>query len=198
LQTASELFYQQGIKATGIDTIVKASGIAKMSLYKYFPSKDALVLAHLKSSAESLWKKILTGIDDKDYTPQQKLLAVFTFFDAFVTSPDFRGCPFINASIEYADAASPIHQTAAEFYQELSNQLTDWAGQAGCSEPEELATQLSILLAGAITREQIHNGSGAMRNAYKAAKILLNINLDENSQDLAGKIPLNIIEINKF
>ena len=54
LKTASELFYSQGINATGIDAIVKASGVAKMSLYKYFPSKDALVLAHLQKSGENM------------------------------------------------------------------------------------------------------------------------------------------------
>jgi AcrR family transcriptional regulator len=198
LQTASELFYRHGIKATGIDTIIKASGIAKMSLYKYYPSKDALVLAYLQTSADCMRNRILTGINDKNFNPQEKILAIFAVFDEMVASPDFRGCPFINAAVEYADVDGPIQQAAADFYREFCHLLTDLARQAGYSEPEELSTQLSILLAGATTREQIHKGSGAMRSAYKVAQILLKINSAEKALTVSGKTPLNRVVINKF
>ena len=155
LQTASELFYRQGIKATGVDTIVKATGIAKMSLYKYFPSKDDLVLAHLRKSGEFLSARILAGIEARGGQPKQKMLSVFEVFEELLASPEFRGCPFINASAEYAEEAGPVQQASVEFYQAFHGILADLARQAGVADAEQLAKQLAMLIAGAIVSEQM-------------------------------------------
>jgi len=72
LQTASGLFYSQGIKATGVDTIVKAAGTTKMSLYKYFPSKDDLILAHLQKSGAEMRVLIMNAIDSRATQPYLK------------------------------------------------------------------------------------------------------------------------------
>ncbi len=180
LQTASELFYSQGIKATGIDTIVKASGVAKMSLYKYFPSKDDLVLAHLQRSKEAMQAAMLSWLADKDGDPRQKLLAVFDFFAEIMANPGFRGCPFINAAAEFADQASPVQQATAEFYAAFRQLLADLAKQTGISNADELASQLSMLIAGAIVREQMQKQSGAMRTATAAAEILIGKSMAES------------------
>jgi AcrR family transcriptional regulator len=173
LQTASALFYSQGIKATGIDTIVKAAGISKMSLYKYFPSKDDLILAHLHKSGAEMRALIINAIDSRATLPKQKLLAVFDVFEELLDTPEFRGCPFINASAEFAEEANPVQQASAEFYEDFHKMLADLALQAGMESPDIVSKQLLMLIAGAIVTEQMKRQSGAMVIARHAAERLL-------------------------
>lgn len=173
LQTASELFYSQGIKTTGVDAIVKAAGTTKMSLYKYFPSKDDLVLAHLSKSREEMLDRILNGIEKRGNTPKQKLLGVFEVFEELMSSPEFRGCPFINAAAEFAAENNPVQQASSDFYATFRKVLADLARQSGVIDADQLAAQLALLIAGAIVSEQIQRHSGAMRSAYTAAEILI-------------------------
>ncbi len=175
LQTASGLFYSQGIKATGVDTIVKAAGTTKMSLYKYFPSKDDLILAHLQKSGAEMRVLIMNAIDSRATQPKQKLLAVFDIFEELLITPEFRGCPFINASAEFAEEANPVQQASAEFYDGFHKLLTDLAQQAGIANPELVAKQLLMLIAGAIVTEQMKRQSGAMTVARQAAEKLFEV-----------------------
>lgn len=173
LQTASELFYSQGIKATGVDAIVKAAGTTKMSLYKYYPSKDDLILAYLQRQGNKLRTLISQDINHRTDEPEEKLLAVFDVFVELSSSPKFRGCPFINASAEYVDTDGPISQASAEFYREFANLLTELAGQAGLRHPKDLAAQLVLLIAGAIVNEQIYRNCSALAMAKQAATVLI-------------------------
>ena len=173
LQTASGLFYTHGIKATGIDAIVKASGVAKMSLYKYFPSKDDLVVAHLQRSKESVLSSIDKAIGGNDKSAVQKLLTVFDVFAEFLANPEFRGCPFINAAAEFADTGSPVQMAVTDFSITVHNLLANLATQAGITDAYQLARQLSMLLTGAIVSEQMQKQPGTMRTACNAAKILI-------------------------
>lgn len=173
LQTASDLFYSQGIKATGVDAIVKAAGTTKMSLYKYFPSKDDLVLAHLQKSKETVQALVLQGIASEALSASDRLLAVFDVFAQFQISPAFRGCPFINAVAELADNASPVLFAATEFSDWLRELLAELAGQAGIRQADELAGHLGMLISGAMVHEQMQPSGKAMLGAKKAAAILL-------------------------
>lgn len=173
LQVASELFYSQGIKATGVDAIVKAAGTTKMSLYKYYPSKDDLVVAHLDKSRKQLTQFLDDELAKRDGEPRQRLLAIFDIFQQLQSNPGFRGCPFVNASAEFADAASPIQQAAAEFSIAFRDRLTGLARQAGASDPAQLAAQLAMLITGALVREQMQRQSAAMLTARQAAAVLI-------------------------
>jgi AcrR family transcriptional regulator len=179
LQTASELFYSHGIKSTGIDTIIKASGVAKMSLYKYFPSKDDLVLAHLQKSKENMAAYIANGLNACNGSPKQKLLAIFAIFAELLANPGFRGCPFINASAEFAEASHPIQQAAAEFSESFRCLLADLTVKAGITAADALAGQLSLLITGAMVKEQMQKNSGAMDSAAAAAEVLIEYYLEK-------------------
>lgn len=179
LQTASALFYSQGIKATGVDAIVKAAGTTKMSLYKYFPSKDDLVLAHLAKSREAMLDRLTKGIEAHGGEARQKLLAVFGVFEEILASPEFRGCPFINASAEFAQCDNPVQQAAADFSLEFRQLLADLAQQAGAANPQQLSQQLALLISGAIVSEQVRRQSGAMSTAAAAAEVLINNSLSQ-------------------
>jgi AcrR family transcriptional regulator len=173
LQTASALFYSQGIKATGVDTIVKAAGTTKMSLYKYFPSKDDLILAHLQKSRAEMRIRIVDAIESRATQPKQKLLAIFDVFAELLSTPEFRGCPFINASAEFAEEANPVQEASAEFYDGFHKLLSNLAQQADVENPELVSKQLLMLIAGAIVTEQMKRQSGAMAIARQAAERLL-------------------------
>lgn len=175
LQTASELFYSQGIRATGVDAIVKAAGTTKMSLYKYFPSKNDLVLAHLQQSAVKMRERIIAGVDIRAGEPKDKLLAVFDVFDELLETTEFRGCPFINASAESSTDEAPVRQASAEFYQGFRDSLADIAARAHAKNPEELAQQLVMLIAGAIVAEQMRRDSGSIAAARRAAGVLIDL-----------------------
>ncbi len=174
LQTASQLFYSQGIKTTGVDAIVKAAGTTKMSLYKYFPSKDDLVVAHLQRSGENIHALLQSAVESKAGQPKQQLLAVFDVFEALQSNPSFRGCPFINASAEFAAESSPVQQAATELSESFRQLLMNLARTVGIGDAEELSKQLSMLIAGAMVREQMQRqAGGAMRTARAAAEVLI-------------------------
>ncbi|MEC4748772.1 TetR/AcrR family transcriptional regulator [Methylomicrobium sp. Wu6] len=173
LQTASELFYRQGIRATGVDAIVKAAGTTKMSLYHYFPSKHDLVLAHLQKSADAMRERILTGIAERAAEPKTNLLAVFDIFGELLTLDEFRGCPFINAATEASVDEEAFKQVSADFYRKFRLHLAELAAAAEAKQPDMLARQLVLLISGAIIAEQMQRDSGAMGVARHAAEILI-------------------------
>jgi len=172
LNVASDLFYRQGIKNTGVDAIVKAAGTTKMTLYKYYPSKDDLVLAHLQKSRDAVSQCLLQHLETVP-TPKDKLLAIFNVFAELQTQPSFRGCPFINAAAEFAEEGGPVQKAVAEYSEASGKIIADLARAAGIDAADELAGQLAMLISGAMTSEQMRKGTGAMLSARKAAEILI-------------------------
>lgn len=173
LDAASELFYRDGIKATGIDAIVKRAGTNKMTLYKYFPSKDDLVLAFLRRRDRDFRLWFVEQVQSKASEPKQQLLAIFDVIGEWMEIPEFRGCAFINAAAEFPLEGNPVHQVSAEFYDRFRSYIGELAGQCGAAEPESLAVQLSLLVEGAIVSEQMKRGSGAIEQAKQAAEVLI-------------------------
>src|SRR5262249_50952177 len=107
LETADHLFYQDGVRAVGIDRIIAEAGVAKMSLYKHFPSKDDLILAVLKHREERVLAFFRSGMERHSKKAKNPLLAFFAALKDFFESPGFRGCPFQNAAVELADPTHP-------------------------------------------------------------------------------------------
>ncbi|TPQ25054.1 TetR/AcrR family transcriptional regulator [Methylomonas koyamae] len=178
LLAAKELFSTQGIRATGVDTIVKSANINKMSLYKHFSSKEALIVAYLQNSDSEFWSWFVEQIEVNARTPKDKLIAIFDVHAGWLVSPDFQGCPLIKASVEFPDQSHPVHQVSAAFYRKFRSYMTDLAGQAGAQFPERLAGQLCVLFQGAIVSEQLQRNSVAGNYAKLAAEILIAINIE--------------------
>jgi AcrR family transcriptional regulator len=119
LAAANELFYWQGIRAIGIDTVIEKAGVAKMSLYRAFPSKDDLVAAYLEDLNRRywIWWDEVTGRHPGD--PRAQLLAVFQALGKFTRGPAYRGCAFINAAVEFHDRSHPGHAVAESHKREV-------------------------------------------------------------------------------
>jgi AcrR family transcriptional regulator len=173
LQTASELFYSQGVRATGVDAIAKAANTTKMSLYKYFPSKDELVIAFLRKRDEDFTTWFVGQVEGRADDPNARLLAIFDVIAEWMEIPEFRGCAFINAAAEFPVEGNPVHQVSAEFYDKFRNYIADLARQCGSTQPEGLAVQLCLLIEGAIVSEQMKRHSGAAEQAKQAAIMLI-------------------------
>lgn len=173
LQAATELFSTQGIRATGVDSIVKSANTTKMSLYKHFSSKEALIVAYLQNRDAEFWTWFIEQVERKARTPKDKLLAIFDVHGECLANPDFQGCPFINASAEFPDQRHAVHQVSTAFYRKFRSYMTDLAGQAGARFPERLAGQLCALFEGTIVSEQLQRNSGAANDAKLAAVLLI-------------------------
>jgi len=177
LLAATDLFYSQGIRATGVDAIAKAANTTKMSLYKYFSSKDELIIAFLRKRDNDFCEWFVEQVNSKADTPNAKLLAIFDVIGEWLVIPEFRGCAFINAAAEFPLEGNPVHQVSAEFYDNFRGYMTELARECGAKSPEVLALQLSLLIEGAIVSEQMKRHSNAALYAKQAAIILIEENL---------------------
>jgi len=173
LNTASSLFYREGIRNVGIDRIIAESGVAKMSLYNHFKSKDALIEAWLRQQDEQWCEWLKTTVEQRASNPSQQLLAIFDALREWFEGPDFRGCAFINASVELANADHPGHRVALEHQQSIYRYIKSLAQSAEVSLPEQLARQLLLLLQGAIVVAMMEGSWSTASQAKKVAAILI-------------------------
>ena len=114
VETALALFGREGFHATGIDRILAEAGVAKMTLYHHFRSKDELILAALRLRDERFRNDFMRRVEKNADDPAERLLAIFDVFAEMFREGGATGCTFINACAEYADPDSPIHRAAAE------------------------------------------------------------------------------------
>lgn len=172
LGVASDLFSTQGINATSVDTIVAKADIAKVTLYKYFKSKEQLILEYLREYDDRLWKR-LSEVTSKQGDAASKLNALVDATLDWIAEPDFKGFAFINASVEFPQPENPVHQTSLEFAQAMRSAITALASEAGIKNASALAMQLSLVIEGTAIAERTQRGSGAIENAKAMTKIII-------------------------
>lgn len=173
LLAAKTLLSAQGIRATGVDSIVKSANTHKMTLYQHFASKEALVVAYLQNRAAEFWAQLLDQRDGAAPTSQALLLGIFDVLGEWMAAPDFQGCPLIMASAEFPDQSDPAHQVSVAFYRKLQHHMSELSARAGARSPERLAGQLCALFQGAMVSAQLQRHFGAAIEAKLAAEILI-------------------------
>lgn len=174
LKSASELFYRDGIGATGVDTIVGHAGVAKRTLYKNFGGKDELVAAYLRDRDER-WRASLKEVTDRYDDPNERLLAVFEAYGEWLVGDELRGCAFINAASEIADPAHPAREVALAHKEGVKERLATLGAEAGQEEPDVLAEKLLLLLEGATVTASMRKSSGPLGTARTMARSLIGI-----------------------
>ncbi len=178
VDTALELFYRDGYHATGIDKVLGEAGVARMTLYKHFKSKDDLILAALRRRDEQFRAWFARAVERGGETPKRRLLAIFDVLEdwfagkAFPGQP-FAGCAFINATAEFGKPGDPVQRAAAEHKQLLLEFTRDLAAQAGAADPEALARDLMLLGEGAIVSAQVSRDTAAAGRAKAIARPLI-------------------------
>ncbi len=178
LGAAYELFSRQGIRAVGIDTIIARAGVAKMSFYRHFPSKDELVLAFLQKR-EQLWTHewLEAEVNSRATTPRTRLLAIFDVFDKWFQREDFEGCSFINVLLEMVEPGHPARQATTSHLANIRVFLRALADGAGVARSDDFARKWHILMKGSI----VAAGEGdrlAARRAWDVGRLLLAAELD--------------------
>ena len=173
IQTATELFSAGGYTAVGVDKIIAQAGVAKMTLYKHFPSKTDLIVAVLKQRDQHFRESLMAFVEQSTAN-EAKLQAVFLWHEQWFQQADFNGCLFINAAAEFHDHQDVIHQCAAEHKQYIVAYLiTLLTATYSPEHAPTLAAQLALLLDGAIVTAQVMNNPHAARQAWDIARLLL-------------------------
>ncbi len=172
LSTARNLFYQNGFQAVGIDTIIKESGIAKMTLYNHFHSKSELIVAYLNSANEEFWDWFLKSTS-RSSDPSKKIILFFESLEKLSQSPKCLGCPFLLASSEFPDRNSPEHKVSVSHKEKVKEQFQTLAKEAGLSNPKVLASQLMLLMDGVFVSARLYKKNNPSASVSKAVKILI-------------------------
>ncbi len=172
IDIARRLFYRDGFHNTGIDAILAEAGVAKMTLYKHFKSKEELILACLHRQDEEFRNGLMQRVEKQTGEPRERLLALYTIIASEISSKDFSGCLFINAAAEFGNLDNPIHQAAIAHKRLMHQYIVKLATDAGVGEPQELACQLNILIEGSVVSAQI-SGECSTKSARSAAELLI-------------------------
>jgi AcrR family transcriptional regulator len=151
LDTAYELFSRHGTRAVGVDRIIAECGIAKMTLYRNFASKDDLILAFLDRRDE-MWTRawLQAEAQRRGATPAERLLAIFDTFGAWFAREDFEGCSFINVMLEVVEPDSPVRQATVAHLEAIRAFVRSLAEDAGIEDADAFARQWHILMKGSI------------------------------------------------
>lgn len=173
LETACELFYREGIQNVGIDRIIAESGVAKMSLYNHFKSKDALIEAFLRQRNQQWRDWFVVRVEERSADPKQRLLIFFDVLQEWFESPNFRGCAFINATVELANPNHPGCQVALDHQLAVYQYIFDLVKAAGIVPAEPLARQLLLFVQGAIVIAMMQDRPQAATEAKSAVITLL-------------------------
>jgi len=173
IETAARLFNEHGYHATGIDRILAESGVAKMTLYNHFRSKDELILAVLRRRDETFRNRLIRAAEDLAETPRERLLAIFDVLGEWFRSKDFHGCMFINASAEFGAPDSAIRAASCEHKRLLTRYVEGLAEAAGARDPAALAGAIMLLVEGAIVSAQINCDCAPAEQAKRAAATLV-------------------------
>ena len=173
LDTAYELFSRHGTRAVGVDRIIAQCGIATMTLYRNFPSKDDLILAFLERRDE-LWTRawLQAEAQRRGASPAERLLAIFDTFEGWFARADFEGCSFINVMLEVTDLDNPVRLATVHHLESIRGFVRGLAEEAGIQDPDGFARQWHILMKGSIVSAAEGDLEAASRAKQMGALLL--------------------------
>src|ERR1700747_153578 len=167
LETIDRLFYRQGIRAVGVDTIVAELGISKKTLYRHFRSKSEMIEAYLRGRFRPLPV-------DSDKPPAEQILSNFAWLERSLSSKkEYRGCAYLNALAELGEDERESRELASYFKESRRLWFRDLLSRLDVDDPDTLATQLSLLVDGAYSAMLVRKDPSSTQAAIAAARILL-------------------------
>lgn len=173
LATADQLFYAHGLRAVGTDRIIAEADVAKASLYKHFPSKDALITAFIEQRAEAARETLEQAVLRLSPDPVGRPLAIFDALHEKLSRPGYRGCAFINSIVELADPEHAAHRAADRHKRDVMAYYAQVLASAGYAAPSVLAGQFALLVDGAMVTALRENAPDAALRARAVAELLL-------------------------
>ncbi len=134
LETANRLFYNEGVHSVGIDRIIAEAGVTKTTLYKYYRSKELLTVAYLELR-DNYVREIFAAVSEQSDDPVKRLHLLVEAIAGEAEKPDFRGCPFINATAQFSDPQHPVRLAIAEHRRWYVEQVDQLFREAGHPDP---------------------------------------------------------------
>ena len=178
LDTAADLFFREGYRAVGVDTIIERSDVAKMTLYRHFSSKNDLIQAFMEGTIEQSWGLFKQAISEHPDEPRAQLVAIFETLASMVADPAFYGCSCLNATVEFPQPDHPAHQIALQHKLDVRTCFRDLSAQAGARQPELLAEQLLLLMNGMLMQGRMRSPTYSAHAVVQAAIALIDAQLD--------------------
>jgi AcrR family transcriptional regulator len=180
LQTAADLFYRNGYRATGINEVIEKASVAKATFYSHFKTKDDLCLAYLKGRNNDEAGEIMDFVNSKS-TPQERFFGVMEAQEPWAIRTNFRGCQFINMVPEVPDLESPLRAEGHRHYDWARELVHKLAGELIESDPAaygqfdavELTEAYMTHLAGAIALAGVYNELWPIQSGIKAVRRLV-------------------------
>jgi AcrR family transcriptional regulator len=172
LETASRLFYEEGINSVGVDRLTREAQVTRATFYRHFPGKDDLVVAYLRTTDAAV-RAHVELLRARAGSPRELLLAFAGDVGDLLCRPGFRGCPFINAAAEFADTADPVRAAIEEHRVWMSAFMLDTLRDAGHPAPEAGARQLMMLRDGAMVAGYLADGDDARGTLVEGVERLL-------------------------
>jgi AcrR family transcriptional regulator len=172
-KTATQLFYRQGIRAVGVDAIVRHARATKPSLYRSFRSKDELAAAYLRDWDSAFWQRFEAAAAAHPNDPRAQLRAFLQRLTDRMRSRGYRGCALSNAAVEYPEVRHPARRVAVANKRKLRRRLTQMAAGMGARQPRLLADGLALLLEGAYASSQLFGRHGPACSVARVAEQLI-------------------------
>jgi AcrR family transcriptional regulator len=158
--TARRLFYTQGIRAIGVEEIVRRAGATKPSLYRSFASKDELAAAYLRDWDRAFWQRFEAAVAARPDDPRAQLHLFMSRLSRRMRLRGYRGCGLTNAAIEYPEPGHPARRVAVANKRKLRRRLREMARAMGARQPVQLGDALTLLLEGAFVSSQLFGRDG--------------------------------------
>jgi AcrR family transcriptional regulator len=173
LETASTLFYEQGVRAVGVDLVVDRSRVAKTSLYRHFRTKDDLIVAFLEREEADFWSTWDEVAARHAANAAKELDAHMRWIGERLARSNYRGCPQINVAAEFPERNHPSRVVARAHMKELRARLTAIARRLGVSRPDAVGAQLALLVNGAFVSSELLAPEEAVSVLLASARALI-------------------------
>jgi AcrR family transcriptional regulator len=167
------MFCEAGFHAVSVDSIVDDAGVARMTLYKNFGSKEDLIVATLRREDKMFRQWLVSSVEARSSRPEDRILGLFQALHDRFAAEGYYGCAFIRASIEYPAPNHPVHRAAREHKEMIRSYLRGLTAEVDGADPVTLSEQLYLLFEGAITASQLHGEPWPAEYARQAAEKLL-------------------------
>lgn len=174
LVCAAQLFYSKGFYQVSINEIIANSDVARATFYRYFPSKDELILEVMRFQAKRWLKWFEEALEQRASSPREKILASFDLLREWYVSPEFHGCPFIKAALEIADVSHPVNQVTVMVRQSIRTYMFKLALEANIPKPEVFSQQYLLLLGGSILMASIEDTPIGAEYARETLAVFMN------------------------
>jgi AcrR family transcriptional regulator len=190
LRAASELFYRNGISASGVDTLIERANVAKATFYRHFPSKDALILAWLRGPDARWIDQVVPELERRTDSPLQRLAVYWDVLGDWLQERDFVGCPFLNTLVEIRDPTAPARTEVEAYVGEVEDYFARTAAEAGLPDPQELARRLRTISMGLFMAIRLERSAAAIETARALAIGLLATWLETTPQEIEERVAL--------